>query len=92
MPADFPVTDLWRVLAGQLGGRDSAEQVTIFDSVGFALEDYSALRYVNEQASRLELGERIDLVPWSEDEDNDPKDLFRYTRSAKARKGLRRIA
>ncbi|QIE88281.1 MULTISPECIES: ornithine cyclodeaminase [Pseudomonas] len=92
MPADFPVTDLWRVLAGQVGGRDSAEQVTIFDSVGFALEDYSALRYVNEQASRLDLGERIDLVPWSEDEDNDPKDLFRYTRSGKARKGLRRIA
>ncbi|MCY1534423.1 Ornithine cyclodeaminase [compost metagenome] len=93
MPADFPVVDLWRVLAGQVLGRERANQVTIFDSVGFALEDYSALRYVNEQASRLNLGQRIDLVPWGEqDDENNPKDLFRYTRSSKDRKSLRRIA
>ncbi len=51
LPADFPVVDLWRVLAGTEPGRQSAEQVTVFDSVGFALEDYSVLRYVLAQAS-----------------------------------------
>nr|WP_298139345.1 ornithine cyclodeaminase [uncultured Pseudomonas sp.] len=93
MPADFPVVDLWRVLAGQEPGRVGAEQVTIFDSVGFALEDYSTLRYINEQAEKRNLGIGIELVPWGEHgDDNDPKDLFRYTRSSKARKSVRRIA
>ena len=44
LPADFPVVDLWRVLAGQAEGRQRADQVTVFDSVGFALEDFSTLR------------------------------------------------
>ncbi|QXI31274.1 ornithine cyclodeaminase [Pseudomonas vanderleydeniana] len=93
MPADFPVVDLWRVLAGQVRGRTGSEQVTIFDSVGFALEDYSALRYINEQAEKRNLGIGIELVPWGEQDDgNDPKDLFRYTRSGKARRSVRRIA
>ncbi|MCU7249930.1 ornithine cyclodeaminase [Pseudomonas koreensis] len=93
MPSDFPVVDLWRVLAGQAEGRVSDEQVTIFDSVGFALEDYSVLRYINEQAEARNLGIGIELVPWGESsDDNDPKDLFRYTRSGKARRPVRRIA
>lgn len=91
MPADFPVTDLWRVLSDQIPGRVNDAQVTIFDSVGFALEDYSTLRYINDQAERLNLGVGIELVPWGRDDDeNDPKDLFRHTRSA--RRKVRRIA
>ncbi|GAA3985117.1 ornithine cyclodeaminase [Comamonas faecalis] len=93
MPADFAVTELWRVLAGQRPGRENAQQVTLFDSVGFALEDYSTLRYVNEQAERRNLGAAVQLVPWSaDDDDNDPKDLFRYTRAGSAHKTVRRIA
>ncbi|ROM69941.1 ornithine cyclodeaminase [Pseudomonas brassicacearum] len=93
MPADFPTVDLWRVLAGQIVGRDDREQITIFDSVGFALEDYSVLRYINEQAEAGNLGVGIELVPWGEhDDDNDPKDLFRYTRSSRSRKSIRRMA
>lgn len=67
---DFAVTELWQVLAGRVAGRKSAAEVTLFDSVGFATEDFSALRYVRDltQASRRE----IDLVP----EPDDPKDLF----------------
>ncbi|MDE1949729.1 MAG: ornithine cyclodeaminase, partial [Burkholderiales bacterium] len=37
LAADFPVVELWRVLAGQAEGRQSEAQVTVFDSVGFAL-------------------------------------------------------
>ena len=50
LPADFPVVDLWRVLRGETEGRQSDSQVTVFDSVGFALEDYTVLRYVLQQA------------------------------------------
>lgn len=74
MPADFPVTELWQVLAGRIEGRTSAAQVTIFDSVGFALEDYSALRYMRDLALELGVGERLALIP----ELDDPKDLFGF--------------
>jgi len=72
MPADFAVTEIWRVLSGQHPGRTSEREVTVFDSVGFALEDYSALAWVAETATELGLGEVIELVPQAA----DPKDLF----------------
>ena len=88
LAADFPVVDLWKVLAGYEVGRQSEGQVTVFDSVGFALEDYSTLRYVHDQALRRGIGREVDLVPNAE----DPKDLFRYTRSVDARNLIRRVA
>ena len=72
LPADFAVTELWRVLAGLAAGREHEAQVTVFDSVGFALEDYSALRYVYELALERGIGEDVALVPPS----MNPKDLF----------------
>ena len=72
MPADFAVTELWRVLCGQAVGRRSADEITVFDSVGFALEDFSALRLIAELAREMGLGEKIALLP----EMPDPKDLF----------------
>lgn len=73
MDASYAVTELAAVLAGRLPGRVGAGEVTVFDSVGFALEDFSALRYLR----RIHLEERgartaIDLLPALE----DPKDLF----------------
>ena len=67
---DFPVTELWQVLSGAQPGRRSASEVTLFDSVGFAIEDFSALRYVRDLTARRK--SEIDLVPQME----DPKDLF----------------
>ena len=72
MPADFPVTELWRVLTGQAPGRSTARAVTVFDSVGFALEDYSALRYLYAAADSEGLGQPLALLPAQD----DPKDLF----------------
>jgi ornithine cyclodeaminase len=72
MPADFTVTELWRVLTGQAQGRRSDSEVTVFDSVGFALEDFAALRLMGALAAELGLGEKIALIP----EMADPKDLF----------------
>ena len=72
MPADFAVTEFWRVLAGDAPGRRAADEVTLFDSVGFALEDYSALRLLRDLADELGLGRDAGLIPAL----RDPKDLF----------------
>jgi ornithine cyclodeaminase len=88
LPADHPVVDLWQVLAGSAAGRQSAEQVTVFDSVGFALEDYSALRYVYRLALQLGIGEDVALVP----DAGDPKDLFRHARRGATVSAIRRAA
>ena len=89
LPADHPVTELWRVLRGDAPGRTRADEVTVFDSVGFALEDYSALRYLYQQAQARGLGVDVELVPT-----DDPKDLFGRTRgaSAQGRTRLPRVA
>lgn len=72
MPADFGVTHLWEVLSGRTPGRENAAEVTLFDSVGFALEDYSALRYLRDLARIHHVGRAIELVPTLD----DPKDLY----------------
>jgi ornithine cyclodeaminase len=72
MPADFPSTELWQVLTLRAAGRRTAAEVTLFDSVGFALEDYSALRLVRDCAIELGLGHEAGLIPNL----RDPKDLF----------------
>jgi len=72
--ADFPVTEFWQVLTGAADGRTAPEQVTIFDSVGFAIEDFSALRHLRADVSGTDLAQEIDLVAAPE----DPKDLFGF--------------
>ena len=72
MPADFTVTELWQVLTGAAPGRRTRDEVTLFDSVGFALEDYSALRLLRDCADELGLGREAGLIPSL----RDPKDLF----------------
>ena len=74
LPADFPVTEMWRVLNGQVIGRESQEQVTVFDSVGFAIEDFSALRYLYDLAQARDIGAQINLIP----DPANPKDLFQF--------------
>ena len=52
LPPDHPVTELWQVMTGAVQGRESARQITLFDSVGFAIEDFAALRYIRVKAGR----------------------------------------
>ncbi|MDC8770596.1 ornithine cyclodeaminase [Roseateles albus] len=85
MPADFAVTEFWRVLKGLSSGRDSAEQITFFDSVGFALEDFSALRLLRDCARELGLGQDVSLIPQMA----NPKDLFGQLGLAHASSTLR---
>jgi ornithine cyclodeaminase len=72
MPPGFPATEFWEVLLGRRPGRTHPAQITVFDSVGFALEDYSALRFLHAAADELGIGRPIRLVPAGA----DPKDLF----------------
>jgi ornithine cyclodeaminase len=88
LPADFEVTELWQVLNGQHIGRDNDSQVTVFDSVGFALEDFSALRYVYDQAQHIGLGVDLDLIPAL----NDPKDLYQLIRPNTRTTGVAMLA
>ncbi|MBS0394962.1 MAG: ornithine cyclodeaminase [Proteobacteria bacterium] len=84
---DYPVTEFADVVRGHHPGRRSAGEVTLFDSVGFALEDFSALRFLHGLLAE-EPGARrqVDLVPSLE----DPKDLYGGTLGVPARPRLRR--
>lgn len=76
LPADFPVTELWRVVTGRAAGRRSDDELTIFDSVGFAVEDVATLRFVRDDL--LDTGVPDPLLQWLDlvAEPADPKDLF----------------
>lgn len=69
---DFPVVEFADVIRGSAPGRTSPEEITLFDSVGFATSDFSALRYARDAVRGTEYYSEIDLVA----EPDDPKDLF----------------
>ncbi|THK36732.1 ornithine cyclodeaminase [Ensifer sp. MPMI2T] len=69
---DHPVNELWQVIAGQVPGRSGERQITLFDSVGFAIEDFSALRYVRDRLKGTGLYEELDLLA----DPDEPRDLF----------------
>ncbi|WP_038073343.1 ornithine cyclodeaminase [Thioclava pacifica] len=72
LDADHPVTELWKVMRGEAEGRRDAKQITLFDSVGFAIEDFSALRYVHDRVQQGEYAQMLDLLA----DPDDPRDLF----------------
>lgn len=69
---DHPVTELWQVITGQATGRRDAGQVTLFDSVGFAIEDFSALRHIHGRLQGTGLFQQLDMIA----DPDDPRDLF----------------
>ncbi|WP_373357056.1 ornithine cyclodeaminase [Pseudoroseicyclus sp. CXY001] len=72
LPADHAVTELWQVIAGQAPGRRSAAEITLFDSVGFAVEDFSALRHVWALLQGGDFNDELDLLA----DPDDPRDLY----------------
>ncbi len=72
LPADSQVTELWQVLDGSRPVRTSDSDMTLFDSVGFALEDFSVLRCVYDRCRALKIGRESELVFTP----SHPKDLF----------------
>ena len=69
---DHPVTELWQLMTGAAPGRQSAREVTLFDNVGFAIEDFAALRYVRSKLAETGLFTQLDLIA----DPDDPRDLY----------------
>ncbi|WP_209021271.1 ornithine cyclodeaminase [Paracoccus ravus] len=82
LPEDHPVTEFWQVVTGATPGRTGDRQITLFDSVGFATEDFSALRYLNDLIRKDASVQMLDLLA----DPDDPRDLFgmieRYGRAS----------
>lgn len=72
MSDDFPVTEMWQVINGTAPGRVNDRQITLFDGVGFATEDFSALRYVRHRLKDTGFYQNLDMVA----DPDDPRDLF----------------
>jgi len=72
LDADHPVTEMWQVITGAAKGRRNDSQITLFDSVGFATEDFSALRYLRDQVKRTGQYQELDMLA----DPDDPRDLF----------------
>ena len=69
---DHPITELWQVISGKVEGRRDRHEVTLFDSVGFAIEDFSALRFLRDRLADTGLYEELDLLA----DPDEPRDLF----------------
>ena len=83
MPADFPVTELWQVITGEKQGRTGdARKITLFDGVGFAIEDFSALRWLRDKVSDSRFCHMLDMVA----DPDDPRDLYGMVERERARK------
>ncbi len=72
LPATHPVEALWSVVAGESPGRTDDAEITVFDSVGFAIEDFVALAYLRDDVTGTRFAGELDLITSAE----DPKDLF----------------
>ncbi|MHA6267333.1 ornithine cyclodeaminase [Aliiroseovarius sp. CAU 1755] len=69
---DHEITELWQVITGQTAGRRSDKEITLFDSVGFAIEDFSALRYISKAIVGTTFFTQLDMLA----DPDDPRDLF----------------
>lgn len=81
---EHPVTEFWQVLSQAQPGRQSDRDITLFDSVGFAIEDFSSLRYVHDQLEPSGLFQNLDLLA----DPDDPRDLFGMLQRAAVRHGI----
>lgn len=69
---NHPVTELWEVFTRNKTGRTADGQITVFDSVGFAIEDFSALMYLKDTVNGTAFCTDIDLLALPD----NPKNLF----------------
>ncbi|UTC79011.1 ornithine cyclodeaminase [Treponema sp. OMZ 799] len=72
MDESFKVTEIWNVIKTGKPINRKPDEITIFDSVGFALEDFSILRLMYDIAKDENVGVPQELVPVLE----NPKNLY----------------
>lgn len=69
---EYVHAELHEIIRGSCAGRESSEEITIFDWVGFALEDWVVLRFFYDKIQDNMDIVHLDMVP----EIDDPKNLF----------------
>ena len=69
---DHPVKELWQVLTGDVKGPTDDRTITLFDGVGFAIEDFSALRWLRDTLETSNRFADLDMIA----DPDDPRDLF----------------
>ncbi|MGG7164338.1 ornithine cyclodeaminase [Clostridium ihumii] len=69
---DFKVTEIWNIIKTGKPIDRKPDEITIFDSVGFALEDFSILRLMYDISREENIGVPQSLVPILE----NPKNLY----------------
>ncbi len=60
---EYVYAELWEILSGHKPGRKDDLEITVFDSVGFALEDFSILRLCYQLAQEHHSGKMLNLIP-----------------------------
>lgn len=73
---DYPVKELWQVMTGEVAGRADDRAITLFDGVGFAIEDFSALRWLRDRLAHTDKYIMLDMIA----DPDDPRDLFGMVR------------
>lgn len=64
--------ELHELVTSIKSGRENDREITLFDSVGIALEDYSALRLTYELSQKYNIGEELNIIPKLD----NPKNLY----------------
>lgn len=70
MPEDYTCPEIYEIIRGEKQINVATHGTVIFDSVGFALEDYSVLRLVYQLANELNIGKEMNMIPEMEDVKN----------------------
>ena len=69
---DFTCPELYEILLGRTALNVETHGTIVFDSVGFAIEDYSVLRLIYKLSKEFNIGKEMHLVPKL----SDVKNLF----------------
>lgn len=64
--------ELWQIINQSKPGRTHEKEITLFDCVGFAIEDFSILNLMYKLAKELDIGTDLNIIP----ELDDPKNLY----------------
>ncbi|WNO61319.1 ornithine cyclodeaminase [Rheinheimera sp. MMS21-TC3] len=78
LPADFAVTEFYKVVQQNQSGRDNDQQLIVFDGVGFASEDFSALVFLRDLLVQQPEHLVLDLIT----QQADPRNLFSVVRES----------
>lgn len=71
--AETVYAELWEIITNKKVAPHQKDAIVVFDSVGFAIEDFSVLMLLHQLAEKYSIGQDVAMVPASS---QDPKDLF----------------